>query len=282
MRSPLVAKPREPPSVTASKRSDGGTSGLRKTSKGKASRHPLWSREAFLDDLKRVGVIKTVCETYAGEEPYKPYQTDVWRWRQEDPEFDLQVSTIIAANGAATGGGRKPLDEGDKSWREDYRDALVECDLALDRAAKVTPYSVRTLNEMIDPSSSQWDQELAALVSEAELIVSSRAREAMVAGIKPENYSTPDNAKITSTRAMTGLKVAEKLDRRRFGTKHLEVSGTVAHQHSHRYLPPNEKLAMLIEDRNRFMLARSESAKELPAHTEEEPIDAEVIDAESV
>jgi len=254
---------------------------VRLKSAGKAKRHPLWSQEQFLADLAKYKAIKKVCEIYADEATgWRGYYADVWRWRKKDPEYDAKVTAILADEGTARPeNGRPRNDAGDKSWQADYCVALVQHKLALDKAAAETPYTVRQIQEFQDPVCSSYDEQFARMVEEAELIVSSRSRSALVGLQGDENWEDFERSKISQAKAWFHFKMTEKLEPKKFGRRQVEVTGTIDHRHQHRYLEKGERLAMLEDDRNRFIQSRT-IPKELPAGNEPEAV--EILDAELV
>ena len=259
---------------------------MRLKSAGKAPRHKLWSKDQFLSDLRKFREIGKVCEIYLLKgQKVGALRSDVWRWRKADAEYDKQVREVLAGEGTdRPNAGRPPLDGGDKAWQETYCVALVEKKLALDRAAAVTPYSVRQIEDFLDPACSSYDQEFAKMVRGAELVLASRVREGLVDLLHEDNWSDFDRSKMSQSKAWFYLKMAEKLEPSKWGRRQLEVSGVIDHRHQHRYLPPGEKIAMLVDDRNRFMAARMAEVKALPSGEsvtaeidKEEIYEAEVI-----
>lgn len=256
-----------------------------RTSATAVPRHRLWSKSQFLQDLEKHGEIKKVCEIYAFDSKWRANYTDVRQWRKEDPEFDAKVLSIISQFGNdRTQNGRPRKDENDKSWQVDYCEALVSGKLSLEAAASATPYSIRQIQEFLNPNYTSYDEEFAKMVEEAELRVSSKARVIMAEGLEPEAYADFETAKITQTKLWAAHKALEKLEPKRFGRK-VEVSGTVQYQHQHRLMAPNDRIAMLLEDRQKFMEAKrkqmllaSGDRPEMSA-SGEDVLDAEVIEA---
>lgn len=249
---------------------------MRLKSAGKAKRHPLWSKEQFLEDLRKYRTIKKVCEIYADKEAgWQAYNSDQWRWRKADPELDAEVKAILAGEGTdRPDNGRPRNDKGDKSWQEDYCRALIENRLALDRAAAVTPYSVRQIEDFIDPVCSSYDENFAKMVREAELTISSRSREALVSLQDESSWEDFETSKISQSKAWFHFKMAEKLEPTKFGRRQVEVTGTIDHRHQHRLMPKEERLALLDEDRVKYIKSKISDAKRLESG---DVIEAEVI-----
>lgn len=251
-------------------------------SAGKAARPRLWGDpEFFLEDLQKHRSIKKVCEIYANETiSWRSLYADTWRWRKADPTLDAHVKAILEEEGSSRdNAGRPRNDGGDKSWQRDYTEALIEWKLNLTKAAEVTPYSVRQLEDFLDPSTSSFDPEFASMVREAYLHFASIATEQLIDTLDPAAWEDFDQAKITQGRAWNLQKIMTMLDQRRFGRR-VEVTGTVQHQHQHRLLPPGERLSMLIEDRRKFMEARAADVKALPPGDPAETLD--VLDVEEL
>jgi len=263
---------------------------LRLKSAGKAKRHALWSKEQFLLDLRRFRVIKKVCQIYADEvSGWRAYHTDQWQWRKEDPEFDETVKAILKDNGVDhSNSGRPRKDGGDKSWQDSFCEALIKHDWNFLKASEVTPYTPRQLMEFQDPACSSYDEEFAKMVEAAELVIASRARQIIVGdGLDPESYKDFETAKITQTKLWAALKAQERLEKK-YGRRHLEISGSVDHRHQHRMLPVNERFALLQEDRKRFLEARrkevlrintgEENGSRILEYSDEEMLEAEVVE----
>ena len=261
---------------------------MRTVSAGKSPRHPLWSKDRFLEDLRKYGSIKAVCEIYAPEKGWRAYYADVWRWRKDSDEFDAAVGEVLLSLGTnRPNSGRPRNDEGDKSWQDTYCKALVSNKLALDKSAALTPYSVRQIQDFLDPVCSSYDENFAKMVEAAELVFASRAREMLVDSLSPEAYADFETSKTTQAKVWVATKALTALEPKKFGKRQIEVSGTINHAHQHRLLPPGERMAMLIEDRQKFMLARCEDVKSLSpgenlvlAIDKEEILEAEVVNVD--
>lgn len=232
---------------------------MRLKSAGKAPRHRLWSKEQFLDDLRKIGDIGKACSIYLlKDQKVGALRSDVWRWRKADKEYDAKVVAVLAEKGTdRPNAGRPPLDAGDKSWQEDFCVYLIRYNWAYDKAAAETPYSLRAIQDKLNPVCSSYDAEFASKVEAAEMVMASRAHEVIVEGLDKANYETFDDAKIMQTRLWAAHKAAEKLNKK-FSRKQIEISGNVSHQHQHRLMAPEERLALLWEDRKRFMEGRAQ------------------------
>lgn len=124
-----------------------------------------------------------------------------------------------------------------------------------------------------------YDPVFKGKVEEAELIVSSRAREMMLSALDESQYGSVDDAKIVSQKSYNAMKIAEKLEPKKFGSKKIEISGSVNHQHQHKLMAPEERFAMLWEDRRKFIESRRQQAlNAAPKEEEEAAIDVEIVE----
>lgn len=235
-------------------------------------------------DLRKYRVIKKVCEIYADKTAgWQAYYSDQWRWRKADPDLNAEVESILKSGNLDRPNNSRPRnDEGDKSWQADYCKALIDHKMALDKAASVTPYSIRQIEDFLDPVCSSYDEEFTKMVKESELTFSSRAREMLVDSLSPDAYETFEASKSTQTKVWVATKVLEKLEPKKFGRKQIEVTGTIDHRHQHRLMPRDQKFAMLQEDRRLFLERRKKEILRLNPlnqnESEEPPIEAEVVE----
>ena len=180
-----------------------------------------------------------------------------------------------------------PADFEKRTWREKLHvndEGVVfipgmSFKMALDKAAAVTPYSVRQIEDFLDPVCSSYDENFAKMVREAELIISSRSRSALVALQDDSQWADFETSKISQSKAWFHFKMTERLEPSKFGRRQVEVTGKIDHTHNHRYLPREERIGMLDDDRKRFIASRT-VRKEIPPG--DEPDSVEVIDAELV
>ena len=259
---------------------------MRLKSAGKAKRHPLWSQEQFLSDLRKYRSIKKVCELYADEtSKWRAYYSDQWRWRKSDPNLDSEVRTILEAEKTdRPENGRPRNDGGDKSWQDNFCEYLISQNWSFEKAASNTPYTTRQIVEFLDSACSSYDQDFARKVEGAEMVLASRAREIIVGeGLDQESYSSFDKAKITQAKLWNAHKALEKLEKR-FSKRQLEVTGTIDHRHQVRKLPVEDQFAMLIDDRKRFLKQKSSEVAQLPSgeriELDIEEIEAEIVESE--
>lgn len=253
---------------------------MRLTSSTTINRHPLWDKERITQDLRSLshtGIIK-LCKQYGGEEGWRTYYNDVWKWKQLDPDFNEVFQQFLERNSPGMSqpkSGRPRSDLGDKSWQDDYCIALAKYNLNRHRAAQVTPYSFETIYQMLDPEYSSYDEGFAKKVKAIELEISSRAEEMAVLALDEENYRDIETAKITQTKVWVATKVLEKLDPKRWG-KQIEMThkGTINHKHQLAAGSKGELFARLKEEQDAFLAERMKRA--LPPKPE--VIDAEIID----
>lgn len=247
--------------------------------KGRSERHPLWSPETFLSDLEKYRIIKKVCVIYAGEEKWRGYYADVWRWRKTDPELDRKVSAILAEEGKDPKGGRPPLLDPNGGWMDDFCSALYKFNGNRDKASKVVGYSLRQINEMLDTGASSYNEEFSRRVAATVDRIVSELEEMLISLREDKNFATFNDAKIAQTKGWIALKTLEKLDPKRYGRRaELNVSGTVQHQHRlERTKSREELLSDLYEDQKRFMDARKNSFALEPGEQQPVVIEAEVV-----
>lgn len=251
-----------------------------KQGKGTPVRNPYWSKELFLSDLEQAGNIKRVCEIYADEQKgWRAYYTDVSRWRKEDPMFDQKVKAILSVSDSSQGAGpgRTPIDQGDKSWWGDFCDELYNRSGNRQAASLVTPYSFKTILDMLNPETTSYNKEFAEMVEVTEAEISAEVEEMFLDLRKPENFETFEAAKIAQTKAWYATKVLEKLDKKRYG-RFIEVKGKMTHEHSHQLLPPSERMFNLWEEQKKFLEKKAQFM--LEDGKQSEVIDAEEVPAE--
>ena len=256
--------------------------------KAQSRRHSLWSKEAFLADLAKLGTAKAVCEMYATpESSWQALQGDVWAWRQTDKRFDAQVAELMPGPKSP---GRPRKDGGDTSWQEDYCAELVETSGNEHKARLKTPYSSRQISEFLDPNASSYDERFAIMVQDSWAEIAGLNQEAAFGGVKEatklaEAAESGKEAffeiKAVETKARMAAKALEKILPDKYGNR-VTMGGKVEHVHQlqSRYRTKAELVANFVEERERFMEHRKESLQ-LPANIQtikEEPVDVEVIE----
>lgn len=250
------------------------------TSNTTANRHPLWDKERIKEDLSSLshtGLIK-LCKQYGGEDHWRTYYNDVWKWKQLDTEFAAILSEFLERNSPGMSqprSGRPRSDNGDKSWQDEYCIALATHNLNRQKAARATPYSFEMIYQMLDPEYSSYDPEFAKKVKAIELEISSRAEEMAVLALNEENYRDIETAKITQTKVWVATKVLEKLDPKRWG-KQIEMThkGTINHRHQLAGGSKGELFARLKEEQDAFLAERLQ--RSLPPS--QEVIEVEIVD----
>lgn len=257
---------------------------LTSVNESSAKRHKLWDKALIVEDFKRLSHIKLVdyCRQYGGEDHWRTYYNDIWKWRKLDKDFDQSVRDYLDKTNPRKGGhagGRPEKDGGDKSWQDEFCLALVACNGNRPKAAQVTPYSWEELYEMLDPDYTSFNEEFSKKVKAVELELAARAEEIMVEALHEDNWKTVGDAKITQAKVWVAKTVAEKLDPKRWG-KHVELlhKGGIEHRHVIGSSQA-DTIARLKDEQEAFLqVKRGEPQKALPAP----PIELEYIDAEEV
>lgn len=246
-------------------------------------RHPLWSKETLLSDVKSHGSVRKVCRIYGGADGWQRYYSDIFRWNRSDPSFRKRLLALVKRRG----GGRPRLDGGDKSWFDQFFEALYRRGLNEYAAAQESgcPYSPRQLREFRSRSSSSFDKDYWERYEDVRIRIANEAKEEAVKTMRP--VEVPDKydedavelavtkAKIQQMRSQTLTRVLQSVDREEFG-RELHLKGQIDHRHQleSRYRDPNEVIAELAGSYREFQ--RSRMAKQL------ESGDRNVIDVEVV
>lgn len=215
-------------------------------------------------------------------EKWRGIYNDVWKWRKTDTELDdiLKKRLKKSTGREIAVGGRPPLDAGDKSWQDDFCEALLYPKEPSDRgnrykASLVTPYSWNTILKMIQPGYTEFDKEFYEKVQACELQISAEVEAMMLNLSDPENYKDIESAKKAQSMAWTFSKILEKMDRLRWG-KEMNVKHSGQIQHIHETLPKEKMLANLAEEQKYFII----NSQKLLTATSAEPL--QVIEAEFV
>jgi len=256
---------------------------------GGGYRHPLWNKSRFVEELRRLRSIRTVCNFYANEQTgWRGYYGDVWRWRKAQPEFDNLVKSLVKKKGA--GGRPKKQDDG---WKERYIEEYKRTRGDYGAAAVAAGYSVRQIREYTDPFSSTFDEEftreLRAIEEEMAGIVQSK----FMSLTDDRNFVNEDGepdlnaAKVAQTKGWVYLKALERMDPERWGRKsRVTLEGKVEHRHNHLLPESTQKLlATIVEEKKKLDQARLEARREqmalLRSGNEEDMIDAEVVEEDA-
>ena len=252
----------------------------------RSKRHPLWGKEYALDEIRKFGSPVQVCKMHASPETcgWRGYYADLWRWKRSDPGFAKAYEAIVGDDNT---GGRPRLDEEDSSWKEEYCRILLERAGNEDAARRLSgcPLSIRQLRERLSPASTTYDDAFAEKVSDVWAQILGEHQEAAFGSarefvdLKNESDDRMRGVKIKEIEAKTrsSLRVMEKVDPERYGNR-LNVKGGIEHRHTleQRFLPKEERLALLWEDRKRFEQER----KQLSAGDDPEVVDAEIVGGE--
>lgn len=183
-------------------------------------------------------------------------------------------------------GGRPRKDGGDKGWVAAYCRAYLETNGNYGKAAKATPYSVRQIQEFLDPNASSYDPEFAQEVKALDFILAGELQEKFIGLTDESNFVDFDTAKITQTKGWVLSKALAALDAKWGRRSEVTVKGDVTHHHRLEAKPRTEILAELEADRRRYFNSVQAQQKALPVKSEAvevslkalEPIEAEVIE----
>lgn len=203
-----------------------------------------------------------------GEDHWRAYYNDAWRWRKEDPEFDkLCRSRMKNKNG--TGG--RPKIEAPEDWREKFAEAMRRHNGNRELAAKESPYSFRTILKMLNPGAMEYDEKLYEIVRETELSISARWEGLMNKNLDVFEEGLPDRDSVLAMDALTriGEKIVQKYDPERWGKRvDLRMSGEVKHTH---LLENKEvRLQRALEEQQKYFASKGQSVVlAIPQKTEE-------------
>lgn len=240
----------------------------------------MWCQSQFLEDLQKYGSIKAVCNLYADEKTgWRGYYTDVLQWRKNDGRFNDSVLEVLALSNVTQfpGPGRDRKDLGNLEWQQEYCDTLYQHDGNRAKAAEVTPYSLKTIIDMLDKDSTSYDKEFHDMVAGVEARIASELEEMFLKLRHDHNYDTFENSKIAQTKGWVALKGLERMDPKRWGRQsELKISGRLDHVHkTDSKLSKGEVLNQLWEEQKLF-LERRRSQLGLPSG-EIPAIDVEII-----
>lgn len=238
-------------------------------------RHKLWSKERVAEDLKSTQLtIKNLCKLYApSPEKWRGFYNDIWKWRKLDPDFNVLVLSHMKKTSPTRKGtgGRPKKDGGDKSWQQLFCEELVRQNGNRHKASLVTPYSFETINQMLTPQYTEYDEKFARMVRATELQLAAYAEELIMSTLAPENFDSLETAKIAQTKAWIASKVLEKLDDSRWGKKmNIDMRGEIRHTALNG--ARQNLIANLVDEQQMFMQKRGLA---LPAARD--IVDAEVV-----
>lgn len=231
----------------------------RKEAWSRGTRHPLWSKELFREEIENDGApnIVAICKKWSTDpERFQGLKNDTITWRAEDPELDRLCVERIARPGA----GRTSLEMQDPDWRQRYIEEYLKTRSRV-KAADVTPYTWETIRKKLEPHKSEFDPVLVDMLSAAESRLLDRAEELIYSALEDE--TAPRN------RAWIAQQILRARDRHRWSEKvDISITGSITHQ-----LDRGKVLAQLADSQREFL----ESQKESLALSEGTPIDAELV-----
>lgn len=218
-----------------------------------------------------------------GEVGWKGLYLDVKRWMNADGKFSERVMSLVKRRGS----GRGRLDEGDKGWQDAFCAAFFKHNGNKEKARVESgcPYSLRRINEMLEPANSAYDKEFADKVLEQKLRFTADFEEMAFSLRDPEAYVDTNASKIAMNKSVVATRILEKVSKQTWG-REVNFKGSMTHTHQleGRYRTREELLAGLVEEKKKFELNRSAQVLELAANNpvqekpEEDAIEAEVVE----
>lgn len=218
---------------------------------------------------------------------WKGLYLDVKRWMADD-KFATTVMSLVKRRGS----GRGRLDEGDKGWQDAFCEAFFRHNGNKEKARVESgcPYSLRRINEMLEPANSAYDKDFADKVLEQKLRFTADFEEMAMALRNPEEYANTDSSKIAMNKSVVATRILGQISKAEWG-REVRFKGSMTHTHQieGRYKTREELLAGLVEEKKRFEANRSEQVLQLTANNPvpqeqatDDAIEAEVVeDAES-
>lgn len=206
---------------------------------------------------------------------WKGLYLDVKRWMDADGKFSERVMSLVKRRGS----GRGRLDEGDKGWQDAFCEAFFKHNGNKEKARVESgcPYSLRRINEMLEPANSAYDKDFAEKVLEQQLRFTADFEEMAFSLRDPEAYVDTNASKIAMNKSVVATRILEKVSKATWG-REVNFKGSVQHLHQleSRYRNPNEMIAELADSYRQF---QQEKMKQIaPGAPQEEAIDAEVVD----
>jgi len=184
-----------------------------------------WNKETLLAEMRGGLSVRAICKKHAEllGRSWKGLYAEVYKWRKQDDGFELVYSQFISSHALESRGLTKPAKDVKKwgNWRvECAREYARTQDLMV--AAKATPYSKRTLYNMLTPSHASFDEQLYLMIESVERSIC----EMMKTGVIEDWNAEEPGGK----RARIAFRYLQSMDSR-FKTK-TQVDGTVQQVHS--------------------------------------------------
>lgn len=209
-----------------------------------------WGKDTLLRELRTGLSLREVCNRYALEASPGTLRREVTVWRLTDPLFDRDYTQIMADRGHLTRINhdgpekREYADPNLADWRVRFCERLY-LDASRLAAAEGSPYEYRQICKMLDCNHVQYDKDFADLVKDVELRMNAEA-EGLFFNALREADTPKDKAWIAS-------KWLERRDPSRW-SKQVEMihSGTVKHEHEHKGLPREQRIAELMAAQQEF------------------------------
>jgi hypothetical protein len=258
------------------------------TGRPRGARAEGWSKEKLLEELEadeEVSVSELCRKFAAGETKPKSLLVEVERWRASDADFRARYDALLSLRspGTVNNGGPSKEDQDPEAfadWRLKFCTDLAESGSRLDAANK-SPYSYTHIYQMLTEGYPFFDKDFAEMVHMVEMQIAAEMEGGFVWAFR----QCTDPAK----KAWIADRWLTKRDPRRWG-KQVEIthSGKVEHEHTHKLLPREERLALLMQEQQTFFGGVEQRA--LPPGVDESRVldlgssraDPEVIDAEYV
>jgi len=184
-----------------------------------------WSKETLLAEMRGGLSVRAICKKH-GEllgRPWKGLYAEVYKWRKQDDGFELVYSQLVPNHALEQRGLTSAAKDVKKwgNWRvECAREYARTQDLMA--SAKVTPYSKRTLYNMLTPSHASFDEQLYSMIESVERSIC----EMMKTGVIEDWHAEEPGGK----RSRIAFRYLQSMDSR-FKTK-TQVDGVVQQVHS--------------------------------------------------
>jgi hypothetical protein len=236
----------------------------RKEAVARGTRHPLWNKELFREEVERGGgeSINAICRKWSTD-PTKVQglTNDVGIWRKEDRDLDVLCKQKFGVN-APNGTGRPSLETEDPEWRLKFCEEYLKTKSRV-KAAEVTPYAYSSIMRKMDPNKTEYDRTFTEMVAQTEARLLDRAEQILHESLELE----PSHR----NKAWIAKEILKARDRQRWGDKvDVHVAGTVQHT-----LDRGRALSELAERQEKFF---EKTRPQLEANT---VIDVEIVGGES-
>lgn len=243
----------------------------------KAERPLGWGKQYVLDRLAAGDSIITLCSGAVLGLDILPgtLAAEVREWRRTDPEFAAIAAGFIQSRG----GGAPPLDSVDHDWKLDWGREYHASGGKIAEASQAVGISASHAYAMTHPGDKAFDPDLARIRADVDRIILAEA-----AGVVNESMRKALEEGDWRTASWIAFTLLERRDPANWGRRdHLQIEGTVTHEHEHRFTPREKLLAEAAADFNTYRERMREAQKakipaELPAHAEGEVLDAEILE----